>query len=182
MDIFFEQLVKKKWQSIDTVKTVGIIVGALAVFWIGSFFAIAFLGVSGMSLSFLLLAGLCYGSWWLITSLRIEYEYSATNGNITVDKIISRRKRKRLVTFEAREIEVLSKYQPEKYQNRQFDNTIDASTGNPDDEVWCIEVPHKTLGRTLVLFCPNERIIMAIKPFLKRQVSMETFGRQSFLK
>ena len=82
-----------------------------------------------------------------------------------MDKIISRRKRKRLITFEAREIEVLSKYQPQKYQNRQFDHQIDATTGNPEDETWCIEVPHKTLGRTLLLFCPNERILMAIKPF-----------------
>ncbi len=178
MDIFFEQLVKKKWLPVDIAKTIGIILGGLAIFWTGTLVALAYLGPPAISLSFMLLAGLCYGCWWMITNLRVEYEYSATNGNVTVDKIISRRKRKRLVTFEAREIEAFGKYQPEKFQNRQFDHQIDATTFNPEDEIWYAEVPHKTLGRTLLVFCPNERILMAIKPFLKRQVSVDAFGRR----
>jgi hypothetical protein len=50
-------------------------------------------------------------------------------------------------------------------------------TNNEEDEHWCVEINHRELGRTLVVFTPTERLLAAMKPFLKRQVSVEAFGR-----
>jgi hypothetical protein len=43
-------------------------------------------------LPFLVLCGVMYGVYWVISSRSVEYEYSITNGDIAVDKIIEPQK------------------------------------------------------------------------------------------
>ena len=92
MDTFFEQIVsiKKSGKAL----AIGISI------WIFAFLIIAFLMLFAASLvgPFLaiLVIGVGYGAWWLTAKLNIEYEYIATNTDIDIDKIVNRRKRKRI--------------------------------------------------------------------------------------
>ncbi len=178
MDIFIEQLVKKKLKGIDYVKMFSIVFCSILLFLIGGYLLIGFLGPMGMSLTFFLLVGLIFLDWWLITRMKIEFEYSVTNGDITIDQITARRSRKRMISFSAKDVEVFKKYQPDQYVNRTFDKELFVDSNNEADEYWCMELVHKSLGRTLVIFTPSEYILKAIKPFLRKQVSFEAFGRK----
>ena len=51
------------------------------------------------------IAGSIYGIYWIASSRDLEFEYSVTNGDLTVDKIIHKRKRKRVVSFDVRNAE-----------------------------------------------------------------------------
>lgn len=42
--------------------------------------------------------GSLYGGYILITNMSVEYEYIVTNGEMDIDKIIAKRRRKRLIT------------------------------------------------------------------------------------
>lgn len=178
MDIFIEQLVKKKLKTVDYVKMFSIIFCSICLLLIGFYLLVGFLGPMGITLTFFLLVGLCFLDWWLITRMKIEFEYSVNNGDVIVDKIIARRSRKRIVSFSAKDVEVMKKYQSEQYMNRTFDHQLFVDSNNETDEYWCMEFVHKALGKTLLVFTPNERTLLAIKPYLKRQVSFEAFGRK----
>ena len=89
MDIYLENIVKKKKDKKDILKIVGII---LAGFIFSDLvillsFLISFL----RAISVILFAGVWFGVYWLISSWNLEFEYSVTNGEIDVDSIISRR-------------------------------------------------------------------------------------------
>ncbi len=103
MDIFIEQLVKKNREAKDYLVIVGGIIAALLVVYIlGSLMlAVPYVGF----VIFIVVCGLIYLLYNLITSVNMEYEYAFTNGDFDVDAIINLKKRKRLTELNAREIE-----------------------------------------------------------------------------
>ena len=92
MDIFIEQLVKKNREAKDYLVIVGGIIAALLVVYIlGSLmFAVPYVGF----VIFIVVCGLIYLLYNLITSVNMEYEYAFTNGDFDVDAIINLKKRK----------------------------------------------------------------------------------------
>lgn len=176
MDIFNEYIVKRKMDQRDYLKIAGLVVGSAAVMF-ALYMVLPLLGAIGMMLLMPCIVGIGVTDYFLIRTFFIEYEYSVTNGYVVIDKIIARNSRKRVLAFECRDVERLVKYDPQKYQGRTFNKTVMADTNIEEDAHWCVEINHRELGRTLVVFTPTERILAAMKPFLKRQVSMEAFGR-----
>ncbi len=176
MDIFNEYIVKRKMDQRDYLKITGLVVGSAAVMF-ALYMVLPLLGAIGMMLLMPCIVGIGVTDYFLIRTFFIEYEYSVTNGYVVIDKIIARNSRKRVLAFECRDVERLAKYDPQKYQGRTFNKTVMADTNMEEDTHWGVEINHRELGRTLVVFTPTERILAAMKPFLKRQVSIEAFGR-----
>lgn len=118
MDNFYEQLM-------TTYKTVP--------YKMASFFMYvgAILGVAMIYLNFvtaLLLLAISGGLFFLSRSLYIEYEYDFTNGDIDIDKIIHMSKRKRTVSFNVKDIEVLAPINSD---------SIKDFSGKPDKLISC---------------------------------------------
>jgi hypothetical protein len=176
MDIFNEYIVKRKMDQRDYAKIVGLIVGSVAVMF-ALYMVLPLLGAIGLMLVLPCVVGIGVTVWFMIRTFMLEYEYSVTNGYVVIDKIIARNSRKRELAFECRDVERLAKYDPKNYQGRNFNKVMMLDTNNEEDEHWCVEINHRELGRTLVVFTPTERLLAAMKPFLKRQVSVEAFGR-----
>ena len=85
-DVFVEYMVKKKTGSKDVLMSLGVsILGAILIF-----VSIFLTPVSPM-IPFLVICGVIYGVYYVISSRSLEFEYSITNGDIAVDKIINRR-------------------------------------------------------------------------------------------
>ena len=102
-DVFVEQIVKKKFGPKDYAVTVlAVLVGLIVI-------ALSFL-VPAVGVLILVLAAV--GVYYLITARNLEFEYSVTNGDITIDKIINRRKRKRVINTDAQYIDDIGKYDP----------------------------------------------------------------------
>ena len=109
----------------------------------------------------------------------LEFEYSITNGDIAVDKIINRRSRKRLTSFDAKAIEEMGKYteNAQKLKGKRVDKTIFAAETDDGKDAWYIIAKSRKTGLTLLVFSPDERCIDAIKPFMDRRLKFEIFGR-----
>ena len=165
MDSFFEQIIKKKKTALDWLLTVLIIVAALAVL-----FAV-FLFVP--ELMFIALVGVGYGAWWLITNQNVEYEYCVTNGDIDVDQIVARRKRKRLVSVAGRKVEMLQPYDPAAPVGK-YDRRVMAAPSLNAEGLWCFSYRSKKNGHTLVVFQPDERILRSFYEGLQKLVQMDT--------
>lgn len=116
MDIFHEQLVKHHRTAGDYVKIVGIIVGALLLFLILVVAVPVLVGSAvGMLSSICLLVGVAvlFCAYYLIVNTGIEYEYILTNNDLDIDKIIGKRKRRRLLTVKVNTFEDFGIYRPE---------------------------------------------------------------------
>ena len=177
MDVFIEQIVKKKWNNKDYLKIAGIIIGGIVLFFVLNYVGLMLGFQIWMMLFTIITARIVFLIWYLISNMRVEFEYSVTNGYVVIDKIVSRRRRKRMITFESRDVEAMQIYKPELYAERNFGKVLELYDANPDHEAWCMELTHKDYGHTLVVFSPDERTLAAIKPFLKRQVAFHAFNR-----
>lgn len=64
---------------------------------------------------FLVFALIVVGLFYIRVNIRVEYEYSFTNGELDVDKVINNTKRKRLLTVDMRKIERMAPVEDESY-------------------------------------------------------------------
>lgn len=155
MDNICEQLVEKKKTTTDIVKMVtlslGLILGAAACMFAAMFLGLSFLVVIAV--------GLLALGVWLVSGMNVEYEYIVTNNEMDIDKIIGRRKRKRMITVDLSKAEDFGKYPPEN--NVDADTTVHATTGLEKNAHFLL-VQHKDHGKVKVIFNPNEKIREAI--------------------
>jgi len=98
MDHFYEQLV-------TTYKT-----GFYKMVNVATYI-FAFIGFAAFSINFILaiiLFCLAVACFFYKQNLFVEYEYQFTNGEIDVEKIVEMKKRKKVVTFNIKELELLA--------------------------------------------------------------------------
>ena len=169
MDVFVEQIIKRKLSAKDFLIFFGILILGVVLILASMLFL--------PSMFFLVVIGVCVGGYFLMGTRNLEFEYSVTNGDLTVDKIINRRSRKRVISFDVHDVEEIGKYDAARQAGRQYDKKIFVSTTDEGKDGWFLHFRHKDFGNTLLVFSPNERVLEAIKPFLPKQVAFSAFGR-----
>ncbi|MGI5959937.1 MAG: DUF6106 family protein [Massiliimalia sp.] len=165
MDVFLEQIVAKKRTSQDVLKTVGIILAAIILIFAALFIlpaVVPFLSTLGL----FLVVGILYGTWYLLTSSSVEYEYILTNGEIDVDKIIARRKRKRLITVNTRNFTEFGPYRPQEHAGKQYTSTIYACVSPDAPNTYYAVTDHPKYGHCMLVFNPNEKILTHAKQYM----------------
>ncbi len=167
MDTFVEQIVAKKKDGKELAFIIGTVFAALMV----ALLAFAFVGVFSIVLIVWIAVG--YGAWWVITSQNIEFEYSVTNGDVDIDRIVARRKRNRIVSVRGQKIEQAGKYDPARFQNRSFDRTVMAASSLKEEELYYFTYHSKKRGSTLVVFQPDERVREAFYKSLPKLVQLD---------
>lgn len=98
MDRFYEQLV-------TTYKT-----GVYKMVNVATYIFV-FIGIASFSINFIfaiILLCLAVACFFYKQNLFVEYEYQFTNGEIDIEKIIEMKKRKKVVTFNIKELELLA--------------------------------------------------------------------------
>ncbi len=173
MDTITEQIVERKKSTVDYITMVLISLGFLLVFVF--LFVLARRYAVLFNILFFVVFGIGYLLWKLLMSFNVEYEYSVINGEIDIDKIISKRKRKRIVSFSAKNIETFKKYTGNNGQ-KNFRKVIFAGSDPKSPNLWCCAFKDRAFGNTLLIFEPNEKVLQAIKPYLPRLVASDAFG------
>ena len=170
-DIFVEQIIQRKHSGKDYLMYVGLSLAFLIICFLGIFVIPMF--------GFLVIIAAGYGAYWLITSRNLEFEYSVTNGDLTIDRIINRQRRKRVISFDCKDVEAIGKYKAVDHQSKHYDKKFFTSIADDgsDEGAWYIAVRSpKYGGFCLVVFHPEERVLDSIRPFLPRQLAFEVFG------
>ena len=152
MDTFFEQIVVKKKSPGELAIVVGTAILALVLCAL-VFFYLSTIGA-------ILVVGIGYGAWWLITAQNKEFEYCVTNGDIDIDLIISKRKRKRIVSVTGRKIQALLPYHS-GVSTQGYQRVVMAVSSVSAPGLWYFTYHSKKNGKTLVVFQPNERVLTA---------------------
>ena len=152
MDSFGEQLVKRQVTSADILKRVGLILGGLLI-------ATALMTISFVTRIYvlnMLAVGVIFGMVWLLTGMGCEYEYIVTNQDLDIDKIMGKRKRKRLITIKLEDLGVY-----DGSQGSDVQATVIASDATGIN-AWYLIAKHKNHGRTMLIFSPDDRTVQLI--------------------
>lgn len=167
MDIFLEYIVSRKKGTKEILKIFGIILAMIVVLYGCTFLFIT----PFASLSFVLMAAVVYGAYYLITSQNVEYEYIVTNGELDVDRIVHRRNRKRLFTVHSRTFDIVAPVGSPEHrgeENAAFTRVIDASSGCGDNAYYAVF--SKDGQKIKLIFEPTEKMLEAFKTFVPRNV------------
>ena len=165
MDNFAEQLVKKNETSSDKTKRLLMTVGGTVLTAVLALFGFFTIGNPVLSLlGFLLAVGAGYGTFFIVQSSHIEYEYAFTNGELDIDKIIAKRKRKPLLSVEVRKFTDFGKYSDDPEETAEM--TVVISSDNIASHEYYADFQHDDYGLTRLVFSPNEKMLENIKRFL----------------
>ncbi len=169
MDVFVEQLFKRENKPIEKFIKIALfaVCGLMAGFSV--LFFMSFMGGRLLPFSVLVAAGLLYLSYFVGGQLNIEFEYILTNGTFDVDAIVNMRKRRRLVSFECKNLESFAKYDPN--HNYHCSGVIFAANANSEN-LYCMTVNTKEKGKALLVIEPNEKMLDGLKKCMPRQLWM----------
>ena len=119
--------------------------------------------------------GMVYFTYIVITSFNIEYEYIATNTELDIDKIINRRKRKRILSLRLSEIELMA---PVGYsellsqENGNFAKVHMAAIEQNHPDAYYI-IYEKNGEKNKLIFNPTDKII----EYAKRMATSKVYKK-----
>lgn len=171
MDAYTEQIVKRKKTYKDFLIKLVMIMSIFAVFSLGLILGVyvnlyfIFLGFAGVAYDIYL----CHR---VITGLDVEYEYQVTNNNLQIDKIMSKRRRKSILSVDIKKIEGVDKISDNRLNADRCDKVMQLGTYDDDPSQYRFIVQTNKYGKVMVVFAPNEKILNAIKLHLKPEVKI----------
>jgi hypothetical protein len=103
-----------------------------------------------------------------------EYEYSFMNGDVDVDVIQGKRRRRTVSSFSCREATVMAPCQGHEGElTGQFTNRLDASISPKAPDRWFLILEREDGSRELLILSPNERLLAAFKGALGRKMEYQ---------
>ena len=163
-DLYREILVKKKSTGADTLKKAGLI--ALTVL-------LAAAGLLIHPLLLLVAVGAGILTWFISTGLDLEYEYLYVNGDIDIDKIMSKQRRKRAASYAVENLELIApsrSHDLDQYRGRAA--VKDFTSGDPDAKSYTA-VYSCDGGLQMVQLELDDELIADIRRIAPRKVSRD---------
>lgn len=161
MDTFYEQIIKIKLTGKAKLYIVAILV--IDVILLAGLLLLTMLFAP--SFAVLVVAGVAFGTYKLISLLSVEFEYIFTNGDLDVDKITAKSSRKRMVSIKCNQVEKYGEYKGQKAPG----SAQTLMYCNPDSEgkVYLI-AKDRNLGTVMLVIAPDERVREAIEAAIPR--------------
>ncbi len=155
-DVFIEELIRRRRAGKETAFKIGaVILGlvlvALAFHFFTSIFPFFF-------------AIICILIFFMFKYTVKEYEYSFINGDLDIDMILGKRKRKNVLSCTAREIRLMEP--ADKKVEGDFTQVLDASVNARSEGRWYFICERDDGGRVLVYLNPSDRLLRAFKQVL----------------
>ena len=168
MDNFAEQLVKKQLTGGERTKRMLLLVGGIVLTTALAGFSLLMLGQGLIPFIGLVLAALTgYGTYFLVQNMYVEYEYTFTNGELDIDKIIAKKKRKSMLSVSVGKFKAFGRYGDDAPEETD-DMTVVFATSNIASDEYYADFEHDAYGSTRLVFCPNENMLENMRRNLPR--------------
>lgn len=171
MDSFIEYMIRQKKKGTMIVKEIFIILAAVLVSLVLTF-VFLILPQTVLSVWPLCIAGIFFAAYKIITSFNIEFEYILTNGELDVDKITHKKRRKRLITIHSKSFIEFGRVEDEKYKSHtdsEFSKVIDASANSGTYQDY-YAIFFKNGQKIKLIFNPTQKMIDIFKIYAPRVV------------
>ena len=162
-DGYEEILVKKQPTAKDTLLKAGVIALAVIPILAGVLFAIPFAIPIGLVLGLV-------GYYFLLPMLDVEYEYLYVGGDIDVDKILSKRKRKKAGSFSKDNLEIMAPTGSDQLASYLKSGKLrDYTSGRADAKSWTLVYGTENSADIVLLELPDE-IAQDMRRYAPRKV------------
>lgn len=169
MDSFIEYMIKQKRTPSVAFKKIMVYAAAFALSLIVMFISLIFPSVL-LSISPLVIVALFYVAYRINTSFDIEFEYILTNGELDIDKITHKSRRKRLMTIHCKSFIEFGKLDKNtKADDTGFTRVIDAGAKSDTyDDYYAVF--YKNGQKIKLIFNPTLKMIDVFKLYAPRVV------------
>ena len=171
MQNYYEKIVRRVWRAADYVRAALVVTGTLILI-VAAVLSAGLLTQYGLSMLIPILSvGAVVGAWYLIGTMRVEYEYNYFGGEIDLDVITAKSRRRRVATVNVRDFEEFGRYSDLKKTKQQLKNDYDrrwfmcSAPENPDCWYAVLRYEHKL---TLLVFEPSETMLSEMRPVAPR--------------
>lgn len=159
---YVELLVKKKKTPKDSILK-GLMIAGIVI-----------LVLIGLVIPLVLIAAIALGvlAYFKMPGLDLEFEYLYVNGELDIDKIMSKVKRKRVGSFDISKAEMVApvkSHELDYYRQSKDLKVVDCSSGDDHANVYGM-VTKDEKGMKLVLFEPNQEILDDMRRIAPRKV------------
>ena len=170
MDSFIEKIVTKKRDAMDRLQIAGAVILGIVLLFATMFIRLP-QAVSQFSL--FIWAAVFYLIFRFMRSKNIEFEYSVTNGDMDIDKIIAQKKRKRIFSGHSKNYEIVAKMHSDKYNQSyaNIPNKVIAVSSLKEEDVYFFVTQYKG-QRTIVYFQPSEKMLKSFRTFIPSKIHM----------
>lgn len=170
-DIIVEAIVKKQKTAKDSLMALGLV--ALCVALVVVLYMVVLPFVPQLSsVIFLLIALAIYFTYILSGNFNLEYEYSLVNYDLDIDKIASKKYRKKVTSVNLKNLDAFgSRELPEfeKYLNEKNVNKIYACRLKDAEDTYFLVYTENSLKKMLI-FSPSEKMTKAIDKLSARRI------------
>ncbi len=111
---------------------------------------------------------------FVLPKLDVEYEYLYVNGELDIDAIYSRQKRKRIASYDMQELELMAptkSHALDSYVNGQGVKIKDFTSGRPDQKSYTL-VLNKEKGREIIQVEFDDDVVNDIRRISPRKVNL----------
>ncbi len=158
-DVFKEQIVKQKPSSKNFFIKVGVVVLVVLLFFVTTVFI--------QPLAVILTAAAAFGAYYLFSFMNLEYEYVFTNGELDIDVIYNKTRRKRMFSGYVKDMEIMA-HVDDKMHIGDFSSaqeTKNYNSGEVKDNTYAFLYTYKGKKQKIVIE-PNEKMMQAIASVL----------------
>lgn len=168
-----EQLVVRKQTPLDLYKRVGLVVGGLLAIFLVLAVLPGLPGIIGQiftTIGLFVAAGIGFGIYYGMSLFSLEYEYILTGAELDIDKIVGKRRRKRLLSLTTTTVGEIGLYRNKKKtaQSASKVTVIPACAGVSDPETYYLAFHDQKHGQGILLFTPGEKLLKELKRTIKR--------------
>lgn len=164
-DLYSELLIKREQTGKD--KAVKFLIIAL----------LALTAVAGVIFTpaWILTIALGIASYFILPNLDLEYEYVFVNGELDIDKIAAKAKRKRVKSFDLAKMDIMAPVNSHRldYQNHNTNlKVMDFSSGNKEHKIFAMIIAEeKEIFKVLIE--PDQELIENIQKSCPRKVFVD---------
>lgn len=154
---YTEQLVKKSSTMGQMTLRAAAIVAGIVITYI----LLVLVGIVSLVAAFAII----YGIYYLFVMTDIEYEYTLVNGELNIDTVYGRNKRKHSGTYDLRKCEFIASADSSAaalYGKSSQMKTMDFTSGNGSEGVYLMVTAYGA-GNARIYFEPNEEMVTAMK-------------------
>jgi len=163
-DVFKEQIVKRRTTFKDTAIRISLVLSVILIFVA----TVLVLFLQGIGI--IITAAATFGAMYLMSFLSVEYEYVYTNGELDIDAIYNKSRRKRLFSAVVKDFEIMAHIDDKNHEHTltTAQEVKDFSSGlpGPDTYVFLTIINGK---KTKVIIEPNEKMLKAISGGISRR-------------
>lgn len=164
-DLYIELLVKKKKTSADTLMK-ALLIGGTVLLVLAGLFVHPIILIGAIAMGVL--------DYFKLPALDLEYEYLYVNGELDIDKIMSKQKRKRVGTYDMKNVELVApknSHELDSHRNRKDIKILDYSSMDENAKTFAMVVKAEK-GMQLVYFDPSPEILRDMQRIAPRSVKL----------